>query len=300
MKKPYITVCICTYKRQDMIARLLKKLEEQETGNILDYAIVVVDNDKSESARLTVESLANNSKIQVKYCIEPEQSISLARNRAISNAHGDYVALIDDDEFPAKNWLITLFNAIKQYNADGVLAPVLPYFETEPPKWVLKGHFFDRRTHGTGHILEPENTRTGNALLKREIFKDGVVWFDPKFGSGGEDRDFFKRQIGEGRIFVWCNDAPAYETVPPERWDRKVLIKRALLRGKMAANAAKSKPLSILISLAAISIYTLGLPFFLVSGQHIFMKYLIKDCDHIGKVLSFFGIDIIKEKYIHG
>ena len=126
------------------------------------------------------------------------------------------------------------------------------------------------------------------------------MWFDPAFGSGGEDRDFFKRKIAEGNVFVWCNEAPVFETVPPKRWERTILLKRALLRGKMALNTTEARSKSLIISTFAIAIYTGCLPLFLALGHHIFMKYLIKICDHLGKVLAFFGIDWVKEKYIGG
>ena len=61
---------------------------------------------------------------------------------------------------------------------------------------------------------------------------------------------------------------------------------------------AKSKFSEICKSFIAITIYTLGMPFHLLLGHHIFMNYLIKNCDHIGKVLTAIGFDIIKEKYV--
>src|SRR6202022_4183548 len=96
----HIAVCICTYKRPDYLKRLLKELIGQETGGLFTYSIVVVDNDRSESARAVVSDMAASSPIPVKYCMEPRQNIALARNRAIENAQGDFVAFIDDDDFP--------------------------------------------------------------------------------------------------------------------------------------------------------------------------------------------------------
>jgi len=281
-----------------LLKRLLSKLEEQKTKDFFDYSIVIVDNDRSESARMAVECYARRSKISIYYCVEPEQNISLARNKAIENAKGDLIGLIDDDEFPHEDWLLSLYKAIKCYKADGILGPVIPHFEKRPPKWVLKGRFFNRETHRSGHILGWKNTRTGNALLRRELFREDFKWFDPKFGSGGEDQDFFRRRISEGYIFVWCNEAPVFEIVPAERWKRKILIKRALLRGKMALNAAKFRHISVLKSIIAILIYTLCLPLLLVMEHCAFMKYFIKNFDHIGKLLTFFGIDLVKDKYV--
>jgi len=293
-------VCICTYKRPELLRQLLLKLEEQETETLFDYSIVVVDNDRSESARQTAEFCCRQSKVSISYYVEPKQNIALARNKAIENAKGDFIGFIDDDEFPIEQWLLNLYKAVNRYKSDGILGPVLPYFEKEPPRWVLKGRFFDRPTHPTGHVLGWKNTRTGNALLRRELFKEDREWFDPAFGSGGEDRDFFRRKIEEGHVFVWCNEAPVYEAVSAERWKKSVMIKRALLRGKVAFDNAASKPLTLVKSVLAITVYTLGLPFFLILGQHIFMKYLVKNCDHLGKVLASLGMDVVKAKYVTG
>jgi glycosyltransferase involved in cell wall biosynthesis len=278
----------------------LSKLGEQKTDDLFDYSIIIVDNDKSESARQVAESCARQMQICISYYVEAEQNIALARNKAIENAKGEFIGFIDDDEFPVEKWLLNLYKTVDRYKSDGILGPVLPYFEKEPPRWVLEGRFFDRPTHPTGHLLRWKNTRTGNSLLRSELFKEDRGWFDPTFGRGGEDRDFFRRKIEEGHVFVWCNEAPVFETVPPERWKKTVMIKRALLRGKVAFENAASKPLTLLKSVLAITVYTFGMPFLLMLGHHIFMKYLVKDCDHLGKVLAFLGIDLVKEKYVTG
>lgn len=301
-KKYHINVCICTYKRPARLTNLLLKLEEQKTDGFFNYSLVIVDNDRCESARRTVESHAQNSKIAISYHVEPQQNIALARNKAIENATGDFIGFIDDDEIPGSEWLLNLFWAIKNYNADGILGPVLPRFEKPPPKWVVKGHLFERPTHPTGYVLEWKNTRTGNVLLRRDLDKNECEWFNSSFGSGGEDRDFFRRMIAQGHVFIWCEEAAVYETVPSERWEKKVLMKRALIRGKMALISSTSKSKSIFISTLAIAIYTLILPIlFILSpilGYGIFMKYLIKICDHLGKVLAFFNIELVREKYV--
>lgn len=291
-------VCICTFKRPELLGRLLAKLQTLETEDLFDYSIVIVDNDQTESARQTVQSWKQQSHIALAYYVEPEQNIARARNKAVENAKGDYISFIDDDEYPDEHWLLNLYKALMWHQTDGVLGPVLPHFEAEPPTWVMKGHFFDRPMHQTGHVLEWKECRTGNVLLKRTVFTESGEWFDPKLGSGGEDRDFFRKKIQQGFTFIWCNEAPVFESIPARRWNRVVLLKRAFLRGKMALYAAKSKPPTVLRSLAAIFAYTLFLPFLFILGHHLFMRYLVKDFDHIGKVMTFIGFDFVKEKYV--
>jgi succinoglycan biosynthesis protein ExoM len=293
-----VTVCLCTYKRPKRLQRLLEELARQETAERFTYSIVIADNDKLESARPVVCKFAATSSVPVVYCLEPEQNIALVRNQALANARGEYIAFIDDDEVPEKDWLFQLFDTCQKYAADGVLGPVEPHFEQAPPQWIIKGGFYDRPTHATGFVIDWSEGRTGNLLFKRKIIGDIAQVFLPEFGSGGEDRDFFKRMIESGRVFVWCNEAVVYETVPPIRWKRSFMLRRALLRGKVSLVGPNSRISKVAKSAIAVPAYTIALPFLLVSGQHRFMKYLIKTFDHLGRILSFLGIDVVKEKYV--
>src|SRR5882724_1918987 len=142
-----VTVCICTYKRPHLLARLLTALEEQEPSNLFSYSIVVVDNDHMGSAETTVQDFRSRSRMAASYHIEPEQNIALARNTAIAHATGDAIAFIDDDEIPGPRWLLELYNARDEFRADGVLGPVIPVYEVSPPRWVVRGKFHERPTH---------------------------------------------------------------------------------------------------------------------------------------------------------
>jgi succinoglycan biosynthesis protein ExoM len=294
--KPHICVCICTFKRPRLLELLLSRLEQQETEELFDYSIVIADNDQAESGRRIAESHGMISKVSLKYVVELRQNIALARNKAVANAKGDFIAFIDDDEFPLDLWLLTLYKAIVCFESDGILGPVIPYFEKEPPKWILKGEVFERPNHRTGHILEWGNTRTGNVLLKKNLFGEKDAWFDPVFGKGGEDQDFFARKIRKGHNFVWCREAPVFEVVPPERWKKRVLIRRALLRGTIAINTTHSMLFYILESVLAVTLYTIWLPVSILFGYHVFIEYLIKNCDHLGRIFTFLGINLVEEK----
>jgi succinoglycan biosynthesis protein ExoM len=293
VRLPHITVCICTYKRPALLRRLLVNLAVQNTDGKFTYAIVVVDNDGTESARHVV----SNAGLSISYHVEPEQNIALARNRAVENAQGDFVAFIDDDEFPEAGWLLELYNAHAEFGAAGVLGPVIPYFDESPPQWVVRGRFYERPRHETGEVLNWTSTRTGNALLESRLFNERPA-FRRQLGGGGEDRDFFKRKIENGERFVWCNEAIVHEVVPSHRWKRTFMLRRALHRGQGYLTNPSYDRLTIPRSLLAISLYSVVLPFLLLVGDHVFMKYLIKLFDHLGKCLAFLGITLVKDKYI--
>jgi succinoglycan biosynthesis protein ExoM len=295
----HISVCICTYKRPTFLRRLLTELGNQETGERFTYSIVVADNDVLRSAEPLVSEFAATSNIAVKYCLEPRQSIALARNKAVQNTTGDYIAFIDDDELPERNWLQSLFAACDKYGVDGVLGPVKPSFGDGVPRWIVRGGFFDRPCYETGFVLAPGQTRTGNVLLKGHALRGTNSPFRPEFRSG-EDVDFFRRAIEKGRVFIWCNEAVVYEAVPATRWKRMYLLRKALLRGASAALRPTVGVRDVAKSVIAVTIYGVALPFAALLGQHRFMGLLVRLCDHLGKLLALVGINPIAEPYITG
>ena len=293
---PHISVCICTFKRPALLKRLLESLREQDTNGLFSFSIVVVDNDRSESARSVVEKFATGSPLRVAYFVEPRQNIALARNKAVEQATGDFVAFIDDDEFPSREWLRNLFATCHKYEASGVLGPVRPHFLQTPPAWMTKGRFAERPTYPTGHVLQWRQSRTGNVLLKKEIVGGEDLAFRVQFGTGGEDVDFFERMMKKGCVFVWCNEAEVFEEVPPDRCTRKYHLRRALLRGKNSLEREGIKAGSLGKSLLAISLYGCAFPFLLIMGQHRFMEYAIKFSDHAGKLLALIGLNPVRER----
>jgi glycosyltransferase involved in cell wall biosynthesis len=258
----------------------------------------VADNDPEQSAKQIVASFATTSKVPSVYCVEPRKNIALARNKALEKATGEFIAFIDDDEFPVEDWLLNLLTACQQFNVAGVLGPVKPHFEEPPPRWIVKGRFCDRPEHLTGRVMEWSEARTGNLLFRRSIL-DGIPYaFSSEFGTGGEDKDFFLRMTERGNVFIWCNEGAVYETVQPNRWRRSYMLRRALLRGKNILKHRTDRAWILMKSALAIPIYAVVLPLTLLAGQHSFMRYAIKFCDHLGRVLAIFGINPISEREI--
>src|SRR4030088_2441779 len=161
----HITVCVCTYKRSQLLKRLLEALRDQDTDTLFTYSMVVADNDQLRSAQAVVSDFAASSSVFIKYCVEPQQSIALARNKAVENARGGYIAFIDDDEVPVKNWLLMLFQTCEEHRVDGVLGPGKRYLDQEPPGWIVKSQFYERRINATGSIVDWHEARTGNVFV---------------------------------------------------------------------------------------------------------------------------------------
>jgi succinoglycan biosynthesis protein ExoM len=297
-----ISVCVCTYRRNELLERLLRNLARQRTGGLFEYSIIVVDNDPGGYAREIVARIQAELHLDVTYSIEPDHTIPAARNHALRLARGNYIGIIDDDEFPPSDWLLRMYDGVQTFAVDGALGPVYPFFASGAPAWLVKSGICELPVCRTGTLLHWSQTRTGNVLVKRDVFARHGLSFDPRFRTGGSDQEFFRQAMARGCRFVAIAEAPVYEVVPPARWTRKCWIKRALVNGfnaKRYASRGMSRARQVLLtfkSAVGASIYALALPVCACMGQHRLMICLEKGSYHFSRACASFGIQLWKRR----
>ncbi|MBS7811738.1 glycosyltransferase family 2 protein [Roseococcus pinisoli] len=294
-----ISVCIATYRRPDLLGALLGDLAVQTR---LPEQIVIVDNDAAASAAAVVNDWrARLPRIDLSYEVQPEQNISLTRNRTVALADGDLLAFIDDDERAPPHWLAELEAALLRFNADGALAPVLPVLPAHAPEWIRRGGFYDRYQMPTGSVVPPNELRIGNAIL----VADRLRWLDPVFNpdyglTGGEDGDMLLRLVNGGARLIWCEAAAVSEPVPEARLRLGWILKRAMRGGQDFArhfrvgrfggrpSTARSvmffaRAASQMVTAAGLAILTLPV------GRHRAAYWLGRACANFGKLSVLLG-----------
>jgi succinoglycan biosynthesis protein ExoM len=230
--KPTIDVCVATYKRPELLKKLLLSLAAQETAGEFSFTIIVVDNDAERTAEtVACEFRAGGRKIT--YDVEPEQNISLARNKSVSHATADYIATIDDDLYADRYWLVTLYRALTSHNADVAHGPDVPEFPEKTPDYIRNCAIFNRPNPSTGST-ENYIFTTANSLFRRKLIEGVPGPFDPRFGrSGGEDTDFFNQFQKRGCRMIWCREALVFGPVPSARANLAWIVKRSFRNGNM-------------------------------------------------------------------
>jgi succinoglycan biosynthesis protein ExoM len=227
-----ISVCIATYKRPQQLAVLLQIL----VNSVLRperLEIIICDNDENRTAERVVKTASTLADIQIKYFCEPEQNISVARNRTVKEATGEWIAFIDDDEIPTPTWLMHLHKTAFQNDADGVFGPVYRLLPDTSPDWISAGNFFSSYKLTTGAEIGVANARTGNALVKAAVLSEINGPFDCRYGrSGGEDTFLFGMLLVKRRArFLGCQEATVWENVDAYRCTRSWLVRRAFRGG---------------------------------------------------------------------
>lgn len=284
-------MCIATYKRPAKLIRLISSILDQEINEKVNVKIIIVDNDRNESAREIVCALIQQG-VNIVYDVEPEQNIALARNRALLHAQGEYVAFIDDDEQACNVWLANLLKVALQNSADVVFGPVLPVMPDNSPKWVINGGFFDRPRMKTGSTVQ--HGRTGNALVKRsKLIESRDQPFLKELGLiGGSDFELFERVRDSGGKLVWSDEAIVTEEVEEDRPNLKWLALRSFRGGLIFAERSGARPSGLgliswvslrgMVILGGVLAAIICWPF----SRALAAKSFFKSCSYFGQVMS--------------
>ena len=225
-----VDVCVATYRRPQLLKRLLESLVAQDTRGAFKFRIIVVDNDAQGSAESLVNAFRDAGP-EIVFDVEPNQNISLARNRALSHTTAEFIATTDDDAAAEPDWLYQMLDARRRYDADAVFGAVLRVLPDDAPRYLRESGAFDLPNPPTG-TSEYLVCNTANSLFRHSLI-DGIDEpFDPSLGKiGGEDTQFFQNLKARGASFVWCREAVVRERVLDSRARLGWVLRRRFREG---------------------------------------------------------------------
>jgi succinoglycan biosynthesis protein ExoM len=231
-----LAVCICTYQRPEGLRRLLLGLDRQVFSHVQtpDISLIVADNSPQADAREVVTG--DPGQWRRYYLHEPHPGISHARNTALAAIPEgtDFIAMIDDDEVPAPDWLDQLLHTQLRSGADIVVGPTSPVFPPGTPDWVLATGFFlkPQNQHSLRELDPDPPAATCNVLMRASLFDDAAITFDPALSlSGGEDKMLFQMLKLRGHRFAWASSAHTQEYYPTARANLHYMWREAYRRG---------------------------------------------------------------------
>lgn len=225
-----IVICIPTYKRPEMLKKLVMSILECSFNKSLirEVNIIIVDNDAGRTAESAVKLLKEkyNSVVSISYINYSVKGLSNVRNELLRNGlqmNPDFLIFVDDDEFVTPEWLDELVHTITANHGDIAMGPVNSLVSRNIPKYI--SCWLDRQHYLNNTKLD--FIRTGNIIIRVKSLLEFNVWFDPRFNtSGGEDSFFGIQMIKKGASIYWASKAVACESVPDERANIKWLFKR--------------------------------------------------------------------------
>jgi glycosyltransferase involved in cell wall biosynthesis len=226
-----------------MLEKCLGSLIYQKIPGI-DYEILVIDNCPKENSQYIVRKISDEYHNQtIRYYLEPALGTTHARNRAIRESRGEWIAFIDDDEIAEESWLINLKNGAVCYDQNSYLfgGKIVLDFDLSrlpwlPPKFYK---YFAQVDHGEDiKILDlgkEEYILTSNMFFKKATLKETL--FQEDLGhkgymeGGGEDTRFVQDLDKIGIMQVYIPKAIVKHSVALERLRPHWLLTRLFSTG---------------------------------------------------------------------
>lgn len=235
-----ISVVICTLNRAVLLDEALQCIQTLSYP-LEDCETIVVDNGSEDNTKEIVlrwQGKLNN----LRYVMEAQKGLSVARNRGFEEARYDWVAYLDDDARPDSQWLTELANGISNFRCDAYGGPIETRFVVTPPDWILtqrlKGYYGDLDLGNQSIALKYPNCPNGsNMIFKKEILKQ-IGGFSSSLGRKGdsllsaEESDVFLKIDELNYKVLYLPNAKVAHLVFPERMTKAFLRCRAFAQGQ--------------------------------------------------------------------
>lgn len=237
------TIAIPTYNGDARLPPLLARLQEQKNVENIAWEILIVDNNSTDQTQQVLRDFQThwNKPFPLKYCREEKQGLAYARQRAISEAQGKWVAFLDDDIRPAPDWVANAYTFGQEHPQAGAYGgQIHGDFEIPPPENFQRiESFLAIRERGSKPHLYKANSLSlppGAALVvNKQAWRENAPARPTLIGRvngkmlAGEDYEILLHMHHSGWE-IWYNPAMHVEhQIPKQRLEKDYLI--PLIRG---------------------------------------------------------------------
>lgn len=221
-----ITIIICTYNREQYIYECLSRLADNTAQE--GWEIILVNNNSTDNTAIECERFVSDyHPTNYHYFMESQQGLSFARNRGITEAHGEWLVFLDDDAMVGKDYIANLQAHLSAHPETGAFGGMIePFFEGGEPKWYSKWSMGFVSAIDLGnevHVFPGNKYPIGaNMGIKREVLKN-VGTFNTELGRtgnnllAGEEKDLFNRIRNAGYPILYFPNIAVKHCIPGRR-----------------------------------------------------------------------------------
>jgi glycosyltransferase involved in cell wall biosynthesis len=200
---PFFSIVIPCYNRP---LNLKKALESCLSQTFKNFEVIVVDDGSQEDIKSVVEEF-NSSKIY--YHKQENSGASVARNRGIDLARGEYIAFLDSDDLYRKDKLDVFFRKIQEVSqscSSLVLYSKISVLReggkcwTKPNRGVKKSEEISEYLMVHHQFIQTSTIVVPSKLAKKNKFTEGLIFgqdtdFCIKLGKSGADFIFIDKEL---------------------------------------------------------------------------------------------------------
>lgn len=244
---PSLSVAVCTRDRAASLVHTLGSLAAAATHACGDWELLVVDNGSSDDTAAVAHGFAPRLP-GLRLLSEPQAGLSRARNRALAEFRGDWLAFTDDDALVAPQWLAALQAAIRDpREVDFLGGRSQVRWPSSAPAWLRRNDapfisgllcHYDLgevdRDYESGDELP---IGVNMAVSRRLVESVGTFRIDLGAGTGarGEDSEYLKRAVDAGLRGRYLASATVHHTADRERLTLPALYRHGVAKGRTHA-----------------------------------------------------------------
>ncbi|RKP53847.1 glycosyltransferase [Cohnella endophytica] len=246
-----VTVAICTHNRaKDTGEAIVSVLTQSFDKNQIE--IIVVDNRSTDNTAEAVQALRRIHGDRIRYVFEDKLGLSVARNRAIREANGEFILFLDDDALASSRWVQHIVDVFERDEAIGCVGGKIdPIWESGEPDWIPDEYravftILDY-TNGVKEMPAPAIPYGANVAFRKSVF-DCFEPFREDLGRVGgnllssEESELIARIRSKYKVF-YSSYALVKHKIPKERTTKKWFMKRIFWQGVSDAVRMQDKGL---------------------------------------------------------
>jgi glycosyltransferase involved in cell wall biosynthesis len=207
-----VSIIITTYNRSYHLIKILECLKKNYF-NFKQFEIIICDSYSKDSTEIKVSNfIANHNYLRINYLKIHKNLNSVKRNFGFSKACGKFVIFLDDDCYPADDFIKNFYYVLTKQSAKKIIF----CGSVKYPKYLMKKKFIQYRqsrhfivnekSYTLTNEIVPEKIVTMNMAFAKNNFFLNSKLFNEKFNVYGfEDFEFAYRMKENNFKFIACN-----------------------------------------------------------------------------------------------
>lgn len=203
LSTPLVSVVMPCYNVEDYLDVAMESVLGQSLENI--EIVCVNDGSKDSTLSILQEYSAKDSRVLI--VDGPNGGYGKAMNKGMSAASGEYIAILEPDDFIDKEMLKTLYDAAEQWGADFVKSDYYRFTTGEDGKMIAEPEQISSKPEYYGHPMNPhENHDLFNmqmmnwtGIYKRDFVEAHGIKHHESPGASYQDNGFWFQ------VFCWAD-----------------------------------------------------------------------------------------------
>lgn len=213
-----LSIITPVYNVEECIERSIKSVINQTDK---DFELLLIDDGSKDRSIEIAKNLLENSDINYKIITQINSGVSVARNRGIEEASGEYITFLDSDDYFDSKFVELMYKKAKQTDCDVVFCD---YSEVDAKGNILVKNrtkylqnFISGKDAALKQLKDDITIGMRSAIYKSSIIKSNNLFFDKK-RKYGEDMIFVVKALLYANRVISVNEVLAFYVI----WENSI------------------------------------------------------------------------------